>query len=126
MKDHALMIRCMETPIKNPVDVVVLRTDCGGGHPIKVTDKDGNVFYCAATDLMEPTGKSNPAPIVKSKPVPSDPPSTLISFQEVARRFRAMLRVQDQCDDIDATLVIEMAERALYEDIKAGCRWDDE
>lgn len=62
VKDRALMTRCMETPIKNPVDVVVLRTDCGGGHPIKVTDKDENVFYCAATDLMEPTGKSKPAP----------------------------------------------------------------
>ncbi len=75
---------------------------------------------------MDPASKNKPAPIVKSKPVPSDPPSALISFQEVSRRFRAMLRVQDQCDgSVDAILVIQMAERTLYEDIKAGCRWEE-
>ncbi|WP_290155420.1 hypothetical protein [uncultured Dubosiella sp.] len=126
VKDRALMTRCMELPVKKPIEVAVLRTNCGGEHPIKVTDKDGNVFYCAEGDLMDPASKNKPAPIVKSKPVPSDPPSALISFQEVSRRFRAMLRVQDQCDgSVDAILVIQMAERTLYEDIKAGCRWEE-
>lgn len=70
MKDHALMTRCMELPVKKPIEVAVLRTNCGGEHPIKVTDKDGNVFYCAEGDLMDPAGKEQACAYRKAQTSP--------------------------------------------------------
>lgn len=124
--DHALMKSCMDTILKTPIEVVILNTNCEGQHPIKAADRNGMVFYCADSDLREMPGQSNTQIDEVIRPCEIKVPKTLPTFQEIERCFLSLYRVLDQCEgSADASLVVSLAKRSLYEDIKLGCRWEE-
>lgn len=118
------MTACMGTTLKVPMQVVILKTDCEGEHPIKVTDADGNVYYCSDEELRAKKEESNPImDISLKKAVRRDP---LPTFKEIERRFFAMYQVREQCaESADAALVIQMAEKSLFNEMRNGCRWEE-
>lgn len=124
VKERALMTACMGTTLKVPMQVVILKTDCEGEHPIKVTDVRGNVYYCSAEELKILNNENNRINNELFKGAVRK--ASLPTFKEIERRFFSMYQVREQCSEsADAALVIQMAEKSLFNEMRNGCRWEE-
>lgn len=137
---------------KSPIQVEVLSVDSGSMHPIKVRTKAGRIYYISEEELQKRASKAEkkPADLIVPEDVKKEAEimaekriETLLtsgeltmtkteirteavhklpSFQDIKRKFYS-IRAIGLSGAEGAELVADLAEKALFEEIKNGCTW---
>lgn len=128
---------------KNPVQVVVKSIDSGSMHPIKVQTRDGSTYYVSEEEFQRRAAKAEkkPANLIvpekikqeaeqmaekkiqefkeEQKAKPKKP-----TFEDICTKFYALASVGANGESPARDIVLRLAEKALFDEIKEGCVWE--
>lgn len=125
-----------------PLKVQVVSIQPDDLHPVKVRSwPDGTIYYCKDSEVHTRASRAekSPAKMVISESVKREAEkmaekrmdeikqSNRPEFKEICDKFYAICIIGESSKGSGteemADTVIKLAERALYEEIKDGCRW---
>lgn len=121
---------------KAPVRVRVLARTDPDIHPLKVADDKGRVFYCSDKELHGRAAKAKrqPAELIVTESIRRKAEEMAEqrikefeqaqkpAFQDIATAFYA---IGQALSDGTPRIVLDLAEKALYQEIKDGCVWTE-
>lgn len=120
-------------------EAVVLSVGVPGYESVKLKDKNGDIFYARPSWLRKPnqpdskraskTIKKEAAKMAEERMkeiMTKAEENKLPTFGSIAEKFYALAAFANQNPESPANdCVLHLAEKGLYEEIKAGCRWED-
>lgn len=127
---------------KKPVKVQVVSILAGDLHPVKVKSlSDGSVYYCTEKELQTRAAKAErrPASLVVTDDIRKEAAEMAEkrmaeiknagkpTFAEVREKFYALAKVGTEHKESPAMdLVLTLAEKALFNEIKDGVVWGEQ
>lgn len=129
-----------DVEFQNPVRIVVAGIVEGDLHPIKVRTNTGRVYYCRESEIQTRPAKAErkPAQLIVPEEVKKEAEEmaekrmeeinarSKPTFEEVAESFYSLAEIGRGEQTHARDVVISLAEKALFDMIKNGCRWEGE
>lgn len=123
-----------------PMKVEIVGFCEGDLHPVKVRSQNGRIYYCREAEIQTRAAKAakKPAPLIVPEKVKVkaekmaekrmeelQTAKKLPAFSEVLESFMALCKVGiERPESREMDIVMQLAERALFDRIKDGCVWE--
>lgn len=123
-----------------PMKVEIVGFCEGDLHPVKVRSQSGRIYYCKEAEIQTRAAKAakKPAPLIVPEKVKVEAEKMaekrmeelqtakkLPAFSEVLESFMALCKVgMERPESKEMDIVMQLAEQALFDQIKDGCVWE--
>lgn len=130
-------VRTLGSPRRH---AVVEAVGCAGVESIRCRMANGYTFYASQWDLRKENEPDDPKDkksikkqanlltqerINKIKTMNEKEKQKLPTFQELSEKFYALARfTEHNAEDQTNSIIVQLAEKQLYEEAKNGCTWD--
>ena len=123
-----------------PMKIEIMGFCEGDLHPVKVRSQNGRIYYCTEAEIQTRAAKAakKPAPLIVPEKVKKEAEKmaekrmeeikarSMPTFEEVAESFYSLAEIGRGEQTHARDVVISLAEKALFDMIKNGCRWEGE